>query len=254
MLLPVLSRAREQSRRAVCQNNLKQLYLSMMMYAEDYDGWGIPGISWGTPNGFSFPSNAAWVNSYFPNPQMFRCPSTDLALFKAGASVYRPGNRTSTAQYTSYWLLFGTADYPVAGIPMLGANRYFYGWVAYIQALPGPNPMIGALIGVPCPNIKFCGKSVRDPVVSGTLEQYVRPASQQACLIDGYSRAGYWVAYGYTATGVKNNHIDGENVLFMDGHVEWKAKDQVQIAFPYYYSAAQGPGGTPPNPQASIVW
>ena len=36
MLLPALARAREQARRANCMSNLKQLGLSMHMYAQDY--------------------------------------------------------------------------------------------------------------------------------------------------------------------------------------------------------------------------
>lgn len=39
MLLPALSRARERARAAVCMNNLKQVGLGMLMYAEDWDGW-----------------------------------------------------------------------------------------------------------------------------------------------------------------------------------------------------------------------
>ena len=38
MLLPALSRAREQARRTVCINNLKQIGLAITMYAQDYDG------------------------------------------------------------------------------------------------------------------------------------------------------------------------------------------------------------------------
>jgi prepilin-type N-terminal cleavage/methylation domain-containing protein len=37
MLLPALLRAREQARRAVCMNNLRQIYLGLAMYAQDYD-------------------------------------------------------------------------------------------------------------------------------------------------------------------------------------------------------------------------
>jgi len=39
MLLPALSRARERARQATCMNNLKQIGLAIMMYAQDYDGW-----------------------------------------------------------------------------------------------------------------------------------------------------------------------------------------------------------------------
>lgn len=38
MLLPALSRAKEQARRAVCLNNMKQIALATVMYANDYNG------------------------------------------------------------------------------------------------------------------------------------------------------------------------------------------------------------------------
>ena len=41
MLLPALSNAREKARQASCMNNLKQIGLAMVMYAEDYNGWVI---------------------------------------------------------------------------------------------------------------------------------------------------------------------------------------------------------------------
>jgi len=37
MLLPVLSRARENARRGVCMSNLKQIGLALKMYAQDWD-------------------------------------------------------------------------------------------------------------------------------------------------------------------------------------------------------------------------
>lgn len=39
MLLPALSKAREKARQAVCINNIRQIYLGVMMYAQDYDGY-----------------------------------------------------------------------------------------------------------------------------------------------------------------------------------------------------------------------
>lgn len=46
ILMPALSRARESARRTTCMNNLKQLYLGVKMYAEDWDGWSPMPARW----------------------------------------------------------------------------------------------------------------------------------------------------------------------------------------------------------------
>ena len=52
ILMPVLKRAREQGKRAVCLNNLKQLMLAWILYADNYDGALVCGDSaeYGYPN------------------------------------------------------------------------------------------------------------------------------------------------------------------------------------------------------------
>ena len=49
MLMPALSKAREAGRKAVCTNNLKQLFIAITMYMGDYDGQG-PSTHAGTTN------------------------------------------------------------------------------------------------------------------------------------------------------------------------------------------------------------
>jgi len=233
ILFEPLLRARDMARRAVCQNNLKQIYLGLAMYADDNDGWGIPYLHWGGPQTISHYGN--WIDNYFSkNPELFRCPSTDWKSYKGGAWSYRPGRRSYNyvdtngvlqpgRQYCSYWILFGTSNWSPPT-----ASGYFYGWCMYY------NSTQTSVTKAPCPNMKFCGKIIKDPT-SGSV-QYILPASEQICVCDCYSKSGYWYGYGLTG-GVRNNHFefDGENVVYMDGHLEWKTRDQLKYYFHYYY-------------------
>jgi len=232
ILFEPLLRARDVARRAVCQNNLKQIYLGLAMYADDNDGWGIPGLYWGSPQTISHYGN--WIDNYFSkNPGLFRCPSTDWEAYKVGWS-YRPGVRSYNyvdtygvlqpgRQYCSYFILFGTSNWSPPT-----ASGYFYGWCMY------NNSTQTSVTKAPCPNMKFCGKIIKDPT-SGS-EQYILPASEQICICDCYSKSGYWYGFGLTG-GIRNNHLefDGENIVYMDGHLEWKTRDQLKYYFQYYY-------------------
>ena len=40
ILFPVFARAKEKAHQASCQSNLKQLAMSILMYADDHEGWG----------------------------------------------------------------------------------------------------------------------------------------------------------------------------------------------------------------------
>jgi len=102
LLMPALERAREQGKRVMCLNNLKQLTLAWNLYADDnddkivngatgYSNVGPPQISWGDHT-----NEIAWVDVTFPpsdwdtvlqqikdgalwpyakNVKLFRCPT-----------------------------------------------------------------------------------------------------------------------------------------------------------------------------------
>jgi len=89
LLIPVLRSAREQGQRIVCLNNLKQLTLAWILYAEENDGNLVNGralggsIFWGPPwvdlNDFSAPDpnntnsrGALWA--YTMDAGVYRCP------------------------------------------------------------------------------------------------------------------------------------------------------------------------------------
>ena len=46
LLLPVLSQAKEKGRRTACRNNLRQMGLAMIMYADDNNQKLLPNVNW----------------------------------------------------------------------------------------------------------------------------------------------------------------------------------------------------------------
>ena len=70
MLLPALSRARESARRVVCMNNLKQIYIGLRLYIDDFNGF--------TPYAGMGGVYEMWWNlltPYIGNQKIFKCPS-----------------------------------------------------------------------------------------------------------------------------------------------------------------------------------
>ncbi len=74
MLLPALSRAKDRAKRIQCMNNLKQMMLGHLMYAQDNNGH-ISGVY-----GF-YSDNLNWLHrDYVKNQNIFLCPSTQNFL------------------------------------------------------------------------------------------------------------------------------------------------------------------------------
>jgi prepilin-type N-terminal cleavage/methylation domain-containing protein/prepilin-type processing-associated H-X9-DG protein len=71
ILFPVLSRARENGRRASCQSNLKQIALGLRMYAGDYDAHFPKALlANSSANGW-----ADAIQPYAKSTQILQCPS-----------------------------------------------------------------------------------------------------------------------------------------------------------------------------------
>ena len=80
MLLPALGQAREKARSISCVNNMKQISLSRLMYADDYNSSIIPlDIHYADPvNNAYFPavwSSALTALGYFKSTAIYVCPS-----------------------------------------------------------------------------------------------------------------------------------------------------------------------------------
>ncbi len=82
MLLPALAKAKDKARKIGCLNNLKQIGLSSMLYADDSNG-DLVGDTRGWPAGRRDPDDDDFnylFPSYAPNLKGFICPSTQNTI------------------------------------------------------------------------------------------------------------------------------------------------------------------------------
>ncbi len=101
MLLPALAKAKQKAHSAKCVNNLKQLSLAWIMYADDFDDRLAPNLlgntnAWiggsvsslpGATNVWDIKNGRLW--SYTPALEIYRCPGDILAFKVGGRSVIR---------------------------------------------------------------------------------------------------------------------------------------------------------------------
>jgi len=93
MLLPALSMAREKARQAICMNNLKQIGLATIMYAQDYEGRVL---YWNTlpieidPGRWGYHWNEAFMDGGYivKNTKVFLCPSALPKEWENSAYTY----------------------------------------------------------------------------------------------------------------------------------------------------------------------
>jgi len=97
MLLPALSKAREKARQAACLNNLKQTFLVLYMYSQDYDGYMLPayyhgGAMWDTilkaSGHLKYDIRNDWPYSYGGINEPVQCPTWARRVYGSGSVKY----------------------------------------------------------------------------------------------------------------------------------------------------------------------
>jgi prepilin-type N-terminal cleavage/methylation domain-containing protein/prepilin-type processing-associated H-X9-DG protein len=186
ILFPVFAKAREKARQTSCLSNLKQLGLSWMMYAQDYDecvvATHMPPV--GAPDRtdmWTYAANSdptrkigSRLMPYCKNEQLFVCPSDPIALWSYGMNYY-------------------LASYARASCGSAGTSGYGYGG-ASLAAICRPAEII-----VMTDNRANC--------------YYVGNANYP-----GYA----YRSAGYICGGTFPRHNDGVNCAFADGHAKWQ--------------------------------
>ncbi len=223
LLLPALKNARETAKRVICGSNERQLYLSVLLYANDFDQWtpircntggntaseqvsDYPeNIPW--PSGPVYDSNVSgFLEQYGANPRVWLCPS-----FR-GKSLNDPGT-------WGYW--YAWMETPP------GANRL--GCYTY-----QPYLVLGATLGNPAAGNGSLNNQVTIRVgqsywyADGFTYKYERTFMFEDVFVDGGEPG--WMSGGtvYMSSHCDNGMNQGGNGARGDGSIEWQQPERWQ--------------------------
>ncbi len=192
MLLPALSNAKETAKRISCMSNLKQIGLAMHNYATDYDDW-FPAGDYVEANFWHSPT---LKDDYGVSRSITNCPSQNSFpwfYYQASWGTYN----------SAYHYMGGKSFYAFAN-----AQNY-YGWYSPKWPLFNDARKIR-----PTPRRMLCANPSDNPLMFDIA----------------YNSVDLSVHYSYKPN--KSNHSNsngtaaGENMLFVDGHADWKKLNQ----------------------------
>jgi prepilin-type N-terminal cleavage/methylation domain-containing protein len=198
LLAPMLGKARESARRALCLSNLKQQIAASHMYAEDNEGWMPPGacqlergagwswMGWLDQNTEkSYPADKArlYVQGYL-DAQVLYCPSADHESSMRYDTIHPDGAQGGIPAPGSPWpSLWVTTPYH--------SRQTYRAWELGIANVP-------------------------------PLNLRTDPPSL-AAIADGWSKKGSLGWHIGWSSGIgKAHHVSGYNIAFLDGSGRWK--------------------------------
>lgn len=198
ILFPVFATARERARSTSCLSNSKQLATAIHMYTQDYDEY-LP--MYVLLNAASTKAEKGWQVSLMPyvkSTQAFVCPS---ASKPSTCTVY-----ACDPTFVSDTLL-GSGSY--------GFNYIYLGNYALINGVRQGTPF----------NLAAIDKSA-ETICLTEISSYVGTSATYPPSLWGTA----YTVYGGQTYGDQfaTRHLEGNNVVFTDGHAKWLKKSMVR--------------------------
>jgi prepilin-type N-terminal cleavage/methylation domain-containing protein/prepilin-type processing-associated H-X9-DG protein len=236
ILLPALNKARDQARRVSCGSNVRQLCQAMMMYAGENKGV-IPDM--GNFDG-SFSQSVSPANNNSDARLYFIHPGARDELskkYKMGRSVFycpaNPGLDDNNA-WTGASQSAGTG-FAVVGYMFIGGRWPLYQVPSKVKVSSAGGPGgAGRMLGyeeVGDDKLVVARRLTDRPFYRVLVADCSRSFKDSVGSMSGASTVGAsasnHIYTGSDPTGYLPTGKGGSNVGFMDGHVEWKAQNEM---------------------------
>lgn len=227
ILLPALQRAKEQSRKVICANNLKQIGTSLNMYGNDNDG--------------KLPLNGAgywlWDIAYSTSDYIIRTGGS-RDTFYCPSDPTRNGDMAILWQYSQNPPIGRSSD--SVDEPKTNRHLYYrvtsYFWMMDTQQ-GRPSEPEGTPKKVWIKTLLCKQPATTELALDATLSTDEDP--ETASFTDNigglYAR---WRIFDRTNHLSRGEKPMGANVVFVDGHLEWRPFSEMQVRWvvpPYHW-------------------